>query len=303
MIWLKTTIRCGLMAVCLWAVTAPAAMADMTGLYLAGGPHQLEVIQIIEGDSGELTGRIESYTITERGELDVDSGDLTGTVSGNEFILKSEGMLSALLGSSSLSGRVQRNTLHIIWTGGSAQFQKGSLEQRNVLLQQLNQTALNVAWNNRKNLAEQRFTTAEAQFDALAETKPALMDHLAESRARYEELANAVQQRREHIERLEAIDADWQQTEPLFHQAIAIEQDMISLQLGIDNLFWEVRATLRSIRDGYEHTAAFCDPSDQRLMRLGFCGEISGHRAELDSVIEELRAEYEAWEELKSSSG
>lgn len=119
MLWLKTTINSSLMALCFWVVTGPAAMADMTGLYLAGSPQQLEVIQIIEGEGGELTGRIESYTITERGELDVDSGDLTGTVSGNEFILKSEGMLSALLGSSSLSGPVQRNTLHIIWTGGA----------------------------------------------------------------------------------------------------------------------------------------------------------------------------------------
>lgn len=156
-----------------------------------------------------------------------------------------------------------------------------------------------MAWNNRKDLAEQRFATAEAQFDALVERKPELLTMLAQARTEYANLYDAAREKYERIARLRSANADWEYIEPVNDELFALREEGAALRADVDALQQQIRSALRSIRDGYDEAASFCDPSDRQAMRLDFCPQISEQRAELENVIEELRAEYEAWEELK----
>ncbi|WP_206741044.1 hypothetical protein, partial [Hyphomonas pacifica] len=63
----------------LWA--GANAFADISGLYLRGSPTSLEAAQIVETSDGQLTGRMESYTVGESGKISPNSVGFDGSVS------------------------------------------------------------------------------------------------------------------------------------------------------------------------------------------------------------------------------
>jgi hypothetical protein len=98
----------------LYALPATPAFADLSGTYVASGPNIAVLLQIVETNGQNLTGRYEQVVL-QNGKIDDMNATLTGAVNGDVVVatLKPDVFLASDI---PVSGNVQGDVLHL--TGG-----------------------------------------------------------------------------------------------------------------------------------------------------------------------------------------
>lgn len=101
---------------------ARAGDADISGVYVAASPSDVEMVQIIKTPDGRIVGRIETTTLDEKGDLETKSFSMEGAAGGNQVTLSTKSIL--FNGDLSLTGFVDGDLLDLAWEGGRQTYER-----------------------------------------------------------------------------------------------------------------------------------------------------------------------------------
>ncbi|HEY4030958.1 MAG TPA: hypothetical protein VGM25_11485 [Caulobacteraceae bacterium] len=127
-----------------WWVLAGAMMLascgrpDSTGVYLSKSDREVDLIQLAQAKDGAVTGRLEVISVGQGGVVNDRSAKLDGAASKHDLVFKPT---DAWFGGVAGSGAFDRGSLTISHNGSELKARKGSLDEFQKLVGQLNARA------------------------------------------------------------------------------------------------------------------------------------------------------------------
>ena len=148
----------------------------VSGTYIGKGQNFVEMLQITQGQDGNLLGSMVSTQLNANGTITQDTNNVSGMTDGHSITIvnKSPGPLSSGL---NMSGTIDGWAITLAMSNGSARFTKGSADDYQAAVQQLH--AQGVAIQQR--LKAEADETERQKNVAIAEAN--LQKHLANQNA------------------------------------------------------------------------------------------------------------------------
>lgn len=278
----------------LWA--GANAFADISGLYLRGSPTRLEAVQIVETSDGQLTGRIESYTVGESGKISPNSVGFDGSVSKQQFVLHMKKSLDTLLTSQSISGEVHGNSIDLTWEGGAGTFQKAKASERNKALAQLSILSAQIIWMHKVEQAEKTYREADSAIAKLEGQAGPLENWMDTTLSQYRTLSEQYKKREKRLASMDAMNVNYDLRYKVQNEMYGIESEFYSLRAEVEqnrsNLNWEADSAKRKL----DQVGKFCRTPDAQAGNLEFCNELPAQLAEFDGLIANMSENFVKWD-------
>ena len=277
---------------------APVASANVTGLYLADGGRTLEVLQLVEQTDGTLAGRLEFYAIKDNGELESVSRALSGSARDGTLVLKLDRSMETLFTSTALSGRVKGKRLELAWEGGTGSYQQSDIDERNTILERLDEQGGNIRWALRLEHLRQIVQQTEADVETMLVRVPEVQADLAQAQTEFKAALDGIEARRKRIELLDRMNAGGADSNILNSEIHYTRSQLYALTNDVRQMFDKIEGQLAAAKKPTDEVAAFCIDPAMAAQEYEFCGEITLLQEKLDSVIEAMRIEYADWQTL-----
>lgn len=187
-----------------WVVVGIAALAlvacspRVSGVYVAHDASQVAMVQIVEGDGGKLSGRIEQVSLDDSGETSSDSIPLDGEVDGRQAIFRARGFLA----STSLTGQFESGRLVLSGAGRSQTFRKANLDAFEREVEGLRGRGREAAEAKRVQMAHAALAKGATILADLDRATPELMRRVALIRQHFGEVNDALRQSEQKAEEL-----------------------------------------------------------------------------------------------------
>lgn len=108
----------------LLALLSGCGKPDHSGVYVFATEREVTMVQIVQSEDGQVTGRVQSDTINQDGTIARSDAAIDGAISGNELVLKPT---SPWFGGINASGAFEGDTLTLTAEGGSMSAKRTSL--------------------------------------------------------------------------------------------------------------------------------------------------------------------------------
>lgn len=289
-------------AAALWLVflggCAPAASANVTGLYLADGGATLEVLQLVEQTDGRLAGRLEFYAIKDNGEFESVSRALSGSAHDGVLVLKLDRSMETLFTSTALSGRIKGKRLELTWEGGTGSYQQSDIDERNTILERLDEQGANIRWMLRLEHLRRIVRKTGADVEVMLVHVPEVQADLAQAQTDFKTALVGIEARRKRIELLDRMNAGGADSHILNSEIHYARSQLYALTNDVRQMFNNIEGQLAAAKKPTDEVAAFCIDPVMAAQEYDFCEEITLLQEKLDSVIEAMRIEYADWQTL-----
>tara|TARA_Y100000052_G_scaffold27549_1_gene36168 strand:+ start:14626 stop:15531 length:906 start_codon:yes stop_codon:yes gene_type:complete len=283
----------------------PAAMAEMSGVYLQSSPQQLQVLHLVESKSGSLSGQLETYHLKISGHLSSATLHLTGNVSDRQIILKTSSDLSTLFTTISLAGKLSGRTLHLTWQDGAGRFQKSSLSNRNKKLQELTDLSEAIKIRNEETRRLEQFQKTQDELKLLLNSVEPVSSQMSALRSSYITTREAARKQQAEL----ALTVN--KLGHMSDEAYALEDELFELTDELRS----VADTVHTVRSDLNWRLSSAQQDIDRLLR--YCHENAQHPSQrlsdlcdlgsegndfLQEFREVMRPEFKSWDSLQAGN-
>jgi len=271
------------------ACSALPAAADATGLYMRGNEISFEAIQLVELSEGNLAGRYEHYYVDESGKVHSSSREIEGSIARNSLILN-------LKGDRSLSGKLERNSLNLIWEGGAGEFRKSDASVRNKTLAELNDLGVQIVWMRKTERAAETYSEALSVVADVETKSETLADWMDTVLSKYDALSEQYKTREKRLETMSAMNVNYDLRYKVENEMYGLENEFYSLEGEVKrkraSLNWDVDSAKRKFAEVME----FCGTLPAKNEPVAFCQELPRETSGFDVLIRDISAEFGRWD-------
>jgi len=284
----------------MFAISGTSAFADISGLYLRESQTSFEAIQIVESSGGSLSGKHESYSLSDSGTISSTSVGFDGSISKHQLILHLRKSLETLFTTQSISGEARSRSLYLQWEGGAGTFTLAQAAQRDEAIERLTVLGAQIAWLKEVERTQRRYDEATVSLHALTAEAEALDVWMAAVISKYDDLAKRYAKTERHHAALVAARMDSDLQFELEDNMNGLESEFYSLESEVEGRRSSLRWKADSIRLDIAHVEEFCSAQTKLTKELRFCDEESAQSEAFRATVSDLSALFSRWDSRKA---
>jgi hypothetical protein len=177
----------------LLAGTVAGCRSDVSGVYIGTSPTDAEMVQLVQGSDGKVTGRIEQVLIKADGSVSDESIAVEGAADSSQIVLTPKASLSD--GSGSQTGLIHNNSLELSWNGGHRTLTKSDAAKFATEAGKVRARAAEIVADRDTKSGLATLKGTASQVNALVAAEPEIERRLALAMDRYKELSAALVER------------------------------------------------------------------------------------------------------------
>tara|TARA_R110000850_G_scaffold183462_2_gene309052 strand:+ start:8125 stop:9012 length:888 start_codon:yes stop_codon:yes gene_type:complete len=284
----------------MFVISGTSAFADISGLYVRESQTSFEAIQIVESTGGSLSGKHESYSLSDTGTLSSTSVGFDGSISKHQLILHLRKSLETLFTTQSISGEARSGSLYLQWEGGAGTFTLAQAEQRDEAIERLTVLGAQIAWLREVERTQRRYDDATVSLHALTAEAEALDVWMAAAISNYDDLAKRYAKTERHRAALAAARMDSDLQFELEDKMYGLESEFYSLESEVEGQRSSLRWKAHSIGLDIAHVEEFCSAQTKRTKALRFCDEQLAQSEAIRATVSDLSALFSRWDSRRA---
>lgn len=284
----RKALSAALLTFC-FAPASPAQAAEaLSGVYLGSSADFVELVQIVRTPDGRLAGRIESTTLSEKGEIETDSFTLEGAADGKQIILSAKSLL--LRGDASLTGFVDDDLLDLSWPGGHRTYQRGDTYDYQAAVSGLQARAIEIRSHNAAERARAEFARLSKTANALEARLPDIREQLAGAGERYGKLYKRLYNRRRAAAAYRSLENGGALAYDADSQADQAQSEIWRLDSDVQSSHREISAEFDNAASCAASIQTYCAENGEAA---GLCAAFAARRAALDNLRRDIQAAFD----------
>lgn len=259
-----------------------------SGVYVAHDGRNVAMIQLVENQDGELTGRLEQVSLDDTGAATSRSIPLDGEVDGRQAIFRAKGLLA----SASLTGQFDSRGLILSTNGSSQNFSRTDVAAFEHEVKELKARGRDVAEAKQVREANAALSKSAAMLADINRATPELVRRVGLIRQHFEEVNGALRQSDQAADDLSRVGRDvaagqgYARSGALLAERARTQSLFVGLRQAVNNKLGESTSLTAKVR-------ILCGEATK--VRHGeLCKALDDHDARLRGIVSTLKPEFEA---------